>query len=267
MNNRPIALTIAGSDSGGGAGIQADLKVFHSMKVHGVTAITCLTAQNPITVKSVQSTEPAMLKAQLEAVFDELRPDSIKSGMLLSDQLIHVIADFMENLQGQIPLWTLDPVLVSTSGARLLEESAEKAMVERLFPMAQLITPNLDEALELLHRKLDADHDSLEALTQEFYERFQRPVLLKGGHWNLKNDSGDRVARDCFYDGKRLEIFESPWIPDVSTHGSGCSYSAAIAARQALGDSFSEAVRNAKSHINRMIQNSYQIRNHSALNP
>lgn len=267
MNPQPIALTIAGSDSGGGAGIQADLKVFQSMHVHGVSAITCLTAQNPTAVLAVQAAQPDFMKAQLKAVFDELRPDAIKSGMLLSVDLINVIADFMDSEGETLPPWVLDPVLIATSGARLLQPDAESAMVNRLFPLAGLITPNLDEALELLHRTLDPESDSLEALTREFYEKFQRPTLLKGGHWNLKDASGHRVARDCFYNGKNLELFESPWIPDVSTHGSGCSYSAAITARLASGDSLRDAVANAKIKMTRMIESSYRIHQHTALNP
>lgn len=267
MKSQPIALTIAGSDSGGGAGIQADLKVFQSMKVHGVSAITCLTAQNPTAVLAVQAADPDFMKAQLQAVFNELRPDAIKSGMLLSAGLIDVIADFMDSEAENLPTWVLDPVLIATSGARLLEPEAESAMVSRLFPLAGLITPNLDEALELLKRDLDPESDALEDLTREFYEKFQRPTLLKGGHWNLKDSSGHRVARDCFYDGKNLETFESPWIPNVSTHGSGCSYSAAITARLALGDSLRDAVVSAKSKMTRMIETSYSIHRHTALNP
>lgn len=267
MKSFPIALTLAGSDSGGGAGIQADLKVFQALNVHGVSAITCLTAQNPVEVKSVQASTPAFLKSQLEAVFEELRPNAMKSGMLFSADLIDVIADFLDGVEMERIPWVLDPVLVATSGARLLEFDAESVMVKRLFPKCALLTPNLDEALELLKIRPEERPETLEALTRDFFDRFQRPTLLKGGHWDLKNERSERIAQDCFFDGEHLEMFEAPWIPNVSTHGSGCSFSAAIAARLAQGDGLRDAVAKAKTFMTGMIQTSYKIRSHTALNP
>src|SRR5262245_5661488 len=169
----PIALTIAGSDSGGGAGIQADLKTFAAIGVHGTSAITCLTAQNPKGVRGIQPCTPKMLRQQIEAVFAELRPQACKTGMLFSAELVNVVAE----LEGLV----VDPVMIATSGARLINEAAITAVKKRLLPRAKLATPNLQEA-EVLIGKCIASETDLRLAARQIYESFGCAALVKGGH-------------------------------------------------------------------------------------
>ena len=253
----PIALTIAGSDSGGGAGIQADLKTFAALGVHGTSAITCITAQNPRGVTGIQAIRADMVRKQLEAVFAELRPGAVKTGMLFSTEIIHVVADFFAS--GRRPPLVVDPVMVATSGAVLLKPSAIRALKEQLLPLATLITPNLDEAEILIGRKLRSLAD-LSSAAREIHERFGCAVLVKGGH--LQNA---KLAVDVFFDGKTLREFTARRVRGVSTHGTGCTYSAAIAAGLAQGEPLPTAVASAKSFITRAIAESYFARKHSVL--
>src|SRR5271165_5493787 len=182
----PVALTIAGSDSGGGAGIQADLKTFAALGVHGTSAIACLTAQNPRRVFAVEPCSPKMLLWQIEAVFEELPPRAMKTGMLFSAENISVVADFFRNskLKAQNVKLIFDPVMVSTSGARLLQPAAEKILQKKMLPLAALVTPNLDEAEILAEQKIRSPED-LRAAARKIFSRFGCAVLAKGGH--LKN--------------------------------------------------------------------------------
>ena len=181
--HRPVALTIAGSDSGGGAGIQADLKTFAALGVHGASAIACLTAQNPRRVFAVEPCSPGMLRRQIEAVFEEMPPAAVKTGMLFSAENVRVVAAFFRSAQFAMrsPRLVVDPVMVSTSGAKLLEPAAVKVLTEKLLPLAALVTPNLDEAEILTGRKL-ASLEDMRRAAREIHARFGCAALVKGGH-------------------------------------------------------------------------------------
>ena len=254
----PVALTIAGSDSGGGAGIQADLKTFAALGVHGTSAITCITAQNPKGVYGIQACSVEIVRRQIEAVFDELRPAAVKTGMLYSAAIIRVVAEFFRRRQG-VPL-VVDPVMVSTSGAELLEAAGVKALCEKLLPLATLITPNLDEAEILVGEKLTSVTD-LRAAARVLYGRFGCAVLAKGGHLR-----GLKEAVDIFYDGRQELLLSAPFIRGVSTHGTGCTYSAAIAGYLARGCALPRAVQRAKEYITQAIARSRTAAGHSVLN-
>lgn len=256
---RPIALTIAGSDSGGGAGIQADLKVFSTLGVHGTTAITCLTAQNPKGVLGIQAATPKMVRLQIEAVFAELPPKAVKTGMLFSAPIIReVIRQFSG---GKQPPLVVDPVMVATSGARLLKPSAIRVLLDDLLPLAAVVTPNLDEA-EILVGHPVRSLEALRKAAREIHGRFGCAALVKGGHLSEGNE-----AVDFFYDGRSELMLTAPFIRGVSTHGTGCSYSAAIAAHLALGRKLAEAVGRAKETITRAIAGSVRVAEHQALSP
>ena len=254
----PIALTIAGSDSGGGAGIQADLKTFAALGVHGTNAITCITAQNPCGVSGIQPIRAEMVRRQMEAVFAELRPDAVKTGMLFSTEIIRIVAKFFS--QGRRPPLVVDPVMVATSGAVLLQPSAIRALKTELLPLAAVVTPNLDETEILIGRKLRALSD-LPVAARAIHARYGCAVLVKGGH--LREGAN---AVDVLFDGKQLRVYSSPRVNGVSTHGTGCTYSAAMAAGLAAGKSLPEAVAAAKRFITQAIAGSYRIRRHFALN-
>jgi len=253
----PIALTIAGSDSGGGAGIQADLKTFAALDVHGTSVITCLTAQNPKGVLGVQSATPTMVRQQLEAVFAELPPVACKTGMLYSTEIVRVVVEFFRATNR--PPLIVDPVMVATSGARLLKPSAIKAICDKLLPRAALVTPNLDEAELLLGMKIHEEED-LRTAARRIVERFGCAALVKGGHLR-----GTRDAVDVFNDGKTELMLTAPFVRGVSTHGTGCTYSAAIAAACALGVPLPEAVELGKQFITQAIANSRRIGRHFVL--
>ena len=251
----PIALTIAGSDSGGGAGIQADLKTFAALGVHGTSAIACLTAQNPRRVLGVEACSPQMLRQQIEAVFAELPPAAVKTGMLFTAKNIAVVADFFRNAKPKNKNLNLivDPVMVATSGARLLQPAAEKVLTEKLLPLAALVTPNLDEAEILAAQKIRSP-EQMRAAARKIQARFGCAVLLKGGH--LKNS---REALDIFLDGETELLLTAPFVRGVSTHGTGCTYSAAICAALARGHALPHAVEIGKNFITAAIFNSYKI--------
>jgi hydroxymethylpyrimidine/phosphomethylpyrimidine kinase len=251
MNSRkqsrqiPVAVTIAGSDSGGGAGVQADLKTFAALGVHGTSAITCITAQNPRRVLAIEATRPAMVEKQLEAIFEGFRPRAVKTGMLFSAEIISVVAKFFE--KKRIPL-VVDPVMIATSGARLMKNSALRAYEKKLFPLATLLTPNLDEAAVLIGEKIDSVEQVCVA-AKKIYERFGCAVLVKGGH--LRGES----AVDFFQDGKTELELRAEFVKGVSMHGSGCRYSAAIAGYLALGNDLRDSVKFAKKFITREFSN------------
>jgi len=254
----PSALTIAGSDSGGGAGIQADLKTFAALGVHGTSAITCITAQNPRGVAGIQAIRPDMVRRQIEAVFAELPPRAVKTGMLYSREIIQTVANFFAG-QKRTPL-VVDPVMVATSGAVLLKPSAIRVLKEKLLPLATLVTPNLPEAEILVGRKLTALEDLHDA-AREIHERFGCAVLAKGGHL----PSASRAV-DVFHDRRGSRLLVAPFTRGVSTHGTGCTYSAAIAGFLALGHKLPRAVELAKRYITRAISHSHRVGRHSALN-
>jgi hydroxymethylpyrimidine/phosphomethylpyrimidine kinase len=254
----PIALTIAGSDSGGGAGIQADLKTFAALGVHGTSAITCVTAQNPKRVAGLQAIRPDIVRQQIEAVFEELPPAAVKTGMLYSAEIIRVVVQCFS--RGNRPPLVVDPVMVSTSGENLLKPSAITILQDQLLPLAALVTPNLPEAEILVGRKLNSI-DDLHDAAHEICRRFGCAVLVKGGHLRRAP-----VALDVFFDGRQDRLLVAPFVRGVSTHGTGCAYSAAIAGYLASGHSLLRAVELAKRFITQTIARSYLAGRHSVLN-
>ncbi len=257
----PVALTIAGSDSGGGAGIQADLKTFAALGVHGTSAIACLTAQNPWRVLGIEACSPKMLRQQIEAVFEELKPAAVKTGMLFSAKNVSVVAEFFRNskFKTQSSKLIVDPVLVSTSGAQLLEPKAIKILKEKLLPLAALVTPNLGEA-EILAGQTISTIEEMRDAARKIHSQFGCAVLIKGGH--LKNT---RDAADIFFDGKTELLLSAPFVKGVRTHGTGCTYSAAICAALALGHDLPRAVQIGKKFVTQAISGSYRIEKHFAL--
>lgn len=254
---RPIVLTIAGSDSGGGAGVQADLRTFTRLGVHGLSVLTCLTAQSPKGVAGVEAVSPRFLRLQLQTVSAELPPAAAKTGMLFSGPLIREVIAWHRDHPALCLI--VDPVMVATSGARLLKESAIRLLCDGLLPHAALVTPNLDEAAVLLGWAVEHEEE-LEEAARQIHGRWGCPVLLKGGHLR-----GGRNAVDVFWDGASMLRLSAPFVRGISTHGTGCMYSAAIAAGCAQGDSLAKAVRAAKRYITRCIGNSVRIGNHWTL--
>jgi len=243
------ALTIAGSDSGGGAGIQADLKTFAAHGVHGLSAIAALTAQNTRGVAAVHVPPVEFLRAQIDACFDDFRIAAVKIGMLATSEVIEAVADALE--AHRPPAIVLDPVMVATSGNRLLAADAVAALRSRLLPLATLVTPNIPEAEALLGHPI-ADSGAACAAVAELRTLGSRAVLLKGGHLH----EGDAVL-DRFDDGGRAVTFSHPRIA-LQAHGTGCTLAAAIAANLCLGRSLADACRNASDHVADALRNGYR---------
>ncbi|HYE31292.1 MAG TPA: bifunctional hydroxymethylpyrimidine kinase/phosphomethylpyrimidine kinase [Methylomirabilota bacterium] len=256
----PVALTIAGSDSGGGAGIQADLKTFAALKVHGASAITCITAQNPAEVTGVHAIPPEMVRAQIEAGTAELPPAAIKTGMLYSVEIIQAVAETLAQRASRVPL-VVDPVLVATSGARLLKSDAEAALQQLLLPRATLITPNIPEA-EALCGSTMRSKSELQAAAKTLADRFQTAILLKGGH-----SPDDGFVVDLLCHENQITELRAPFVAGIKTHGTGCTFSAAITAELARGTPLMDAVRSGKLFIESVIKNGYWAGEHFTLNP
>ncbi len=240
-----VALTIAGSDSGGGAGIQADLKSFAAHGVFGTSAITALTAQNTAGVRGVHPVPADFVVAQVEAVLEDMDVRAVKTGMLATTEIVEAVAALAA--AGRLPQLVVDPVMTSSSGARLLEQSAERAYVEQLLPHALLLTPNLYEAQVLLGRDittLAAQRDAAKALG----DLGPAHVLVKGGH--AVTDAGDQAV-DVLWDGAELVELRAPRVPGGNDHGTGCSLASAVAARLAKGVDLPSAVRAAKAYVAR----------------
>ncbi|MTI19226.1 bifunctional hydroxymethylpyrimidine kinase/phosphomethylpyrimidine kinase [Rhodobacteraceae bacterium RKSG542] len=237
-----ISVTIAGSDSGGGAGIQADLKTFSALGVYGASVLTALTAQNTKGVSAIHDVPPSFVTDQMEAVFTDLRVDSVKIGMLSQPDIIDAVADGLERFhKGPV---VLDPVMVATSGDALLQSSAIETLKKRLFPLATLITPNMAEAAFLLGGEMAKSKDDMREQAHELLGQGVRGVLLKGGHGD-----GD-LAEDLYLDRNGLEKWlVSPRHETRNTHGTGCSLSSAIAAGLAKGLPLDEALDEAKEFI------------------
>ena len=246
--HQPVALTIAGSDSGGNAGIQADLRAFHAFGVHGCTAITALTAQNPDGVYGIQTVTAPFLTQQLDAVFSAYAITALKTGMLANAELINAVADTLGKYQDVFAV--VDPVMVATSGAKLLAPEAVDAMKTLLLPKAKLITPNLPETEVLLDDQPVNGLDAMKKAAQSLYETFGCHVLVKGGH------EVEQRATDILFDGRTCFQLSSPVVADpLSTHGTGCTLSAAIAAAIACGNDLLNAVIAAKSFVYHAILN------------
>ena len=239
-----IALTIAGSDSGGGAGIQADLKTFHQFGVYGTSVVVALTAQNTRGVRSVHAVPPEMVRDQLAAVAEDLPPDAVKTGMLASAALVRRVADAIRGYG-----WTrvvVDPVMVATSGDRLLDPDAEAVILEQLLPMAAVVTPNLDEAAILAQMEVK-DLASMEAAGRRILASGARAVLVKGGHL-----PGDTLV-DILVTVQGTRRFSHPRVATTSTHGTGCTLSAAITAGLALGRPLEPSVSTALDYVHRAL--------------
>jgi hydroxymethylpyrimidine/phosphomethylpyrimidine kinase len=243
---KPIALTIAGSDPGGEAGIQADLKAFTALGVHGMSVITCITAQNRKRVAHIFPCTPKMVHTQLAAVFDEYAPGAVKTGMLYSPVIIREVVRFFASHK-KIPL-VVDPVMISTSGRALLQAQALPGLKRFLLPAATLVTPNVAEAEVLTGTKIKT-FDHLRAVAKLIFAYYRCPALVKGGHL-----PDARHAADVLWDGKREWIFSAPFIKGAKLHGTGCTYSAAITAELAKGNSLPQAVEQAKLHITERIR-------------
>jgi len=237
----PVALTIAGSDSSGGAGIQADLKTFAALSVYGASAITALTAQNTRGVNAIHPVPPEFVTAQLEAVFDDLAVGAVKTGMLGGRPGIDAIAAAFRRWSP--PFVVIDPVMVATSGDRLLPADAVDALRTRLIPLAAIITPNLPEAAVLLKEPLAASDGAIESQGRRLLSLGCSHVLIKGGHGHGSE------SIDYLVSAKATVPLASPRLATPNTHGTGCSLSAAIAAGLAKGEDMETAVRNAKSFI------------------
>lgn len=240
----PTALTIAGSDPSGGAGIQADLKTFHQFGVYGMSAITLLTVQNTKELKEIQLIDPRRVMAQIEAVLDDIPPAAAKTGALGSGEFIHLLAKRAKTFS--FPL-VVDPVMISKHGAALFAMEARKIFIEELVPCAALITPNLYEAEKFVDFKV-TDLKSMERAAKCIAGMGAKAVLIKGGHLD-----GNEAA-DLLYAGGRVEIFRSPHIETKNTHGTGCTFSAAVTAELAKGKDLAGAIRCAKNFISEAIK-------------
>lgn len=248
-----FALTIAGSDSGGCAGIQADIKTFSSLGVFATSAITAITAQNTQRVKSIQPISPEILRDQITSVLEDFDIGAIKTGMLFNDENMKII---YETYRDNIPM-IVDPVMIATSGSNLIEEKSIFSIKKYLYPIARVLTPNLDEASYLLGKKLQTIED-IELACKEFVNSDGLySVLIKGGH--LKDSSNKSI--DFFYSKENNKIlrFESEMINTNNTHGTGCTLSSAIAAYLCLGYDLVDSITNAKNYITKAIENSAGI--------
>lgn len=238
-----VALTIAGSDSSSGAGIQADLKTFSALGVYGVTAITAIVAETPGKVVRIEPISADMVSAQIEVLIRNFSVSAMKTGLLFSSEIISAIARTLRELRlvatGAL---VIDPVMVATSGDPLLREDAVEAYEQELFPLARLITPNLNEAARLLGEPIH-DLKEMRAAGARLARKYRVPILLKGGHLSGRN------ATDLLFDEGDVAEFSSPFLRGMKTHGTGCTYSAAITAGLATGLSLQEAVRQAKAFV------------------
>jgi hydroxymethylpyrimidine/phosphomethylpyrimidine kinase len=255
----PVVLTIAGSDSGGGAGIQADLKTFAALGVHGTSALTAITAQNTLGVTDIMELPPALVAAQIQAVMLDIGAQAAKTGMLSSAEIIEVVANAITRFE--ITNLVVDPVMVAKGGARLLRDDAVDALRRRLLPLAAVVTPNLPEAEVLLARPIRT-HDERRQAARDLVALGARAAVVKGGH------ADEQQAIDHFFDGTELVELQSPRIATANTHGSGCVFSAAIAADLAKGSDSLAAVLLAKEFITGAIERSLEVgRGHGPVNP
>jgi hydroxymethylpyrimidine/phosphomethylpyrimidine kinase len=242
------ALTIAGSDSGGGAGIQADLKTFSAFRVFGMSVITAVTAQNSVGVQGVENLPPAFVARQMRSVLSDFGADAAKCGMLSTAPIIEAVAaTFAEH---PVEKLVVDPVMIAKSGDPLLEPGARRALVERILPLALVVTPNLPEA-EALAGIPVASRADMEEAARRIHRLGPRHVLVKGGH--LKGEA----AVDLCWDGRSATAFSAPRVDSPNTHGTGCTFSAAIAAGLARGRPLGDAIREAKAYVTRAIKDGF----------
>lgn len=244
-SSAPVALTIAGSDNSCGAGIQADLKTFGAFGVYGLTAVTCVVSEIPGKVEMVSAMTPALLRSQIRILFEAYPIAAVKTGMLYSRALLRVVSEELADRLGMFHL-VVDPVMVASSGDPLLKKDAVRAYEEELLPLADVITPNLDEAAVLLGRKIKTRRAMIPA-AGELRDKYGAAVLLKGGHLH------GREAVDVLCDRRGTREFTLRRLPGCETHGSGCTLSAAVAAGLARGQSLPAAVEGAKKFLHRAI--------------
>ncbi len=254
----PVALTVAGSDNSGGAGIQADLKTFTRLGVYGTSALTCVVAEHPGRVSRIGPVEPGLVAEQIRLVFEAFPVKAVKTGMLFSSPIIRKVARQLGKRQG-LKL-VVDPVMVATSGAVLLRPEAERAMAKMLFPKASVVTPNLDEAARLVGRKIKTAGQAKEE-ARELAKKWNVPFLVKGGHLKLAK-AEDYLA----WPNGKLKIFSAMRCRGVETHGTGCTYSAAICAGLAKGLSLEKAVVQAKAFTTRAIRKHLRLGLYTPLN-
>ena len=245
----PAALTIAGSDSGGGAGIQADLKTFAALGVYGTSAITAITAQNTQRVTQILELPPDLVASQIDAVVSDIGADAVKTGMLASAEIIEVVAAKVR--EHGLQLLVVDPVMVAKSGDRLLREDAIDALRELLLPLATVLTPNLPEAEVLLGRSL-ASWDDVREGAKELVAMGAQAVVIKGGH-------REGPAIDLLYDGEEFREYTATRVDTTNTHGTGCTFASAIAAALAKGESVRVAVAMAKAYVTKALQSAYPV--------
>jgi len=245
----PVVLTVAGSDCSGGAGIQADLKTFTALGVYGLTAVTCIVAEVPGKVSRIEPVTARMVREQLEVLLKNFRVGAIKTGLLCSAEIISAVAQIIQaggkKTARSIP-FVVDPVMIATSGDNLLESGAVEAYKNKLFPLATLITPNLDEAALLLETTIN-DRRQMESAAKALAKKYHASILLKGGHLR-----GDNAIYLLFHHGELTE-FSAPFVRGVETHGTGCTYSAAITAGLASGFSLEQAIKRAKKFVTESI--------------
>ena len=255
----PRVLSIAGSDSGGGAGIQADLKAFSALGCFGMTAITALTAQNTTGVRAIHAVPLDMLAAQIDAVVEDIGVDAVKIGMLHSAETVRTVAAALD--RHRLSTVVLDPVMVATSGATLIDREAVQVLVAQMFPRALLVTPNLDEAALLVGRPLATEGD-LETAARELLAQGAQAVLLKGGHL-----AGDTVTDLLLARDAAPVWLRGPRIPSANTHGTGCTLSSAIAARLACGAPLETAVREARAFVRGALEAGADVRTGAGSGP
>jgi hydroxymethylpyrimidine/phosphomethylpyrimidine kinase len=253
----PVALTIAGSDSSAGAGLQADLKTFAALGVYGLSAATCIVAEIPGKVSHIEPVSAQMVREQITVLLKNFPISTIKTGLLCSAEIIRVVAEVLGTRRGDALV--IDPVITATSGDPLLKPVAIKAYEKYLFPLATLITPNLDEAAKLLGEKIQ-DRQSMEKAAHTLAKKYGVSILLKGGHL-----AGAR-AIDLLCVDRKITEFAAPFVRGVATHGTGCTYSAAITAGLASDLSLEEAIERAKRFVTASIRNHYRWGKLHALN-
>jgi hydroxymethylpyrimidine/phosphomethylpyrimidine kinase len=247
----PVALTIAGSDSSAGAGVQADLKTFSALGVYGLTAVSCVVAEIPGKVSRIEPVSAALVREQINVLAQSFPIAAIKTGLLYSREIIKAVARAIVDFRGdRIPL-IVDPVMIATSGDRLLEPPAVEAYETELFPLAALITPNLDEAAWLLETKIK-DRQSMGKAVRSLAKKYRVSVLLKGGHLT------GSAAVDLLFAGNKLTEFSAPFVRGVATHGTGCTFSAAITAGLASGLSLEDAICRAKKFVTQSIRGRFR---------
>ncbi len=249
MGSMPVTLTIAGSDSGGGAGIQADLKTFQALGCYGTSAITAITCQNTKGVKAVQGIDPEIVAGQILAVLDDFPVRAVKTGMLYSAAIIRAVREALRTIVDDIPL-VIDPVMVATSGHLLLQEEGVKEMIDFL-QLARIITPNLPEAEVILGRSIHNEEGVIQAAS-DLNKITGSAVLLKGGHFSnngSRGSSGSKYISDYLYDGNGISIIQRPLLETKNTHGTGCTLSAAIVSCLAKDMSLNDSVGKARDYL------------------